>query len=99
MYSDYLRLLNLQKLIVIYNEIGNDIYLLEHLYHDLKNEGLCNKQDIFNIVQMAGKLNSLNCELYETAADIGRLNSVKFHLEREVEELQKKVDHYDALPV
>lgn len=91
MYSDYLRLLNLQKLIVIYNEIGNDIYLLEHLYHDLKNEGLCNKQDIFNIVQMAGKLNSLNCELYETAADIGRLNSVKFQLEREVEELQKKL--------
>ncbi len=67
MYSDYLRLLNLQKLITIYNEIGDDIHLLEHLYHDLKIEGLCNKQDIFNLVQMAGKLKSLNCELYEIA--------------------------------
>jgi hypothetical protein len=53
----------------------------------LKNEGLGNKKDIFNIVQLAGKLKSLNCELYQTADDIGRLNSVKFHLEKEVEEL------------
>ena len=64
MYSDYLRLLNLQKLTTIYKEMGDGIYLLEHLYHDLKSEGLGNKQDIFNIVQMAGKLRSLNCELY-----------------------------------
>ena len=97
MYSDYLRLLNLQKLIIIYNEIGNDIYLLEHLYHDLKIEGLANKQDIFNIVQMAGKLKGLNCELYAVAEDIGKLNSAKFQLEREIEELQKKLDHFDAL--
>ena len=97
MHYDYLRLLNLQKLITIYNEIGDGIYLLEHLYHDLKIEGLGNKQDIFNIVRMTGKLRSLNCELYETAEEIGKLNSAKFQLEREVEELQKKVDHFDAL--
>ena len=78
MYSDYLRLLNLQKLMTIYKEIGDDIYLLEHLYRDLKTEGPCNKQDIFNIVQMEGKLKGLNCELYEAADDIGRLNSVSF---------------------
>ena len=97
MYSDYLRLLNLQKLMTLYWEMEDDIYLLEHLYLDLKNEGLCNKQDIFNIAQMAGNLKSLNCELYETAEDIGRLNSAKFQLERDVEELQKKADHFDAL--
>ena len=90
MYSDYLRLLNLQKLITIYNDIGDDIYLLEHLYCDLKTEGLCNKNDIFNIIQMEGKLKGLNCELYETAEDIGRLNSAKFQLERDVDELHKK---------
>jgi hypothetical protein len=97
MYYDYLRLLNLQKLMTIYKEMGDDIYLLEHLYHDLKSEGLGNKRDIFNIVKMAGKLKSLNCELYETADEIGRLNSAKFQLEGEVEELEKKVDHYDSL--
>ena len=91
MYSDYLRLLNLQKLMVIYREMGDDIYLLEHLYHDLQNEGLANKQDILNIVQSEGKIKSLNCELYETAEDIGRLNSAKFHLEREVRSCRKRL--------
>ena len=76
LYNDYLRLLNMQKLMTLYNEMENDIYLLEHLYHDLKNEGLANKQDIFNLVQMSGKLRSLNCELYAVAGDIGRLNSI-----------------------
>ena len=97
MYSDYLRLLNLQKLMTIYREMEDDIYLLEHLYHDLKSEGLCTKEDIFNLVQMTGKLKSLNCELYAVADDIGRLNFVKVQLEKEVEELQKKADHYDSL--
>jgi hypothetical protein len=96
-YNDYLRLLNLQKLMTIYREMEDDIYLLEHLYNDLKSEGLCTKQDIFNLIQMAGKLKSLNCELSEVASDIGRLNSAKSHLERETDELQKRLDHYDAL--
>ena len=83
---------------IIYREMGHkDFLLLEYLYHQLKWEGLATKQDIFNIVQMAGKLQSLNCELYETAEGIGRLNSVKFQLEREIDELQKKADHFDAI--
>ncbi len=97
MYSDYLRLLNLDKLITIYNEMGDDIHLLEHLYHGLKSEGLGNKQDIINIVQMEGKLKSLNCELYAVAADIGRLNSTKFQLERDVDELTRKIGDYDDM--
>lgn len=97
MYSDYLRLLNLQKLMTIYKEMGDDIYLLEHLYLDLKNEGLCNKQDIINIVQKVGKLRNLDQALIETAADIGRLNSVKFNLEKDVDELTRKIDDYDAI--
>ena len=45
----------------------------------------------------AGWPRNLDQTLIETAVDIGRLNSVKFQLKREVEELQKKVDHYDAI--
>ena len=73
------------------------IYLLEYLYHDLKNEGLCNKIDIFNIIQMAGKLKSLNCELYEVAGEIGRLNSIKSNLERDLDDLTKRIGEYDAM--
>jgi hypothetical protein len=98
MYNDYLRLLDLQKLMTLYREMSdNDFHLLEYLYHQLKCEGLANKKDIFNIVQMDGKLKNLNCELYETAEDIGRLNSAKSNLEAEVKELQKKIDHYGSM--
>jgi hypothetical protein len=97
MYSDYLRLLNLQKLMAIYKEMGNDIYLLEHLYLDLKNEGLCSKKDIFNIVQKAGELRNLDQALIETAADIGRLNFYKSNLEKDLDELTRKIDEYDTI--
>ena len=97
LYNDYLRLLNLQKLMTIYKEMGTDIYLLEHLYLDLKNEDLCNKKDIFNIVQKAGKLRNLDQDLIETAGDIGRLNYVKAHLEKDLEELSRKIDDYDEI--
>ena len=90
-YGDFLRLLNLNKLMTLYREMGDeDFSLLEYLYSQLKWEGLATKKDIFNIVQMAGKLKSLNCELYAVAEEIGRLNSVKFHLEGEIEKLQKR---------
>jgi len=82
-HNDYLRLLNLDSLMTLYRELeDNDFNLLVYLYRQLRWEGLANKKDIFNIIQMEGNLKSLNCELYETAADIGGLNSTKFQLER-----------------
>lgn len=48
-------------------------------------------------MQMEGKLKDLNSQLYETAEDIGRLNHVKFDLEREVVDLQKTADDYHAM--
>jgi hypothetical protein len=35
--------------------------------------------------------------LIETASDIGRLNSIRFHLERDVDEMTKRIDDYDAI--
>lgn len=67
------------------------------IYRQLRQEGLANRNDILNIVQMEGKLKSLNSELYETASDIGRLNSVKSNLEVEVKELLRWVDHYNTM--
>jgi hypothetical protein len=97
-HNNYLRLLNLDSLMTLYRELeDSDFNLLVYLYRQLRWEGLANKNYILNVVQMEGKLKSINSELYETAADIGRLNHVKSKLEREVKELQKKADHYDAL--
>ena len=76
MYSDYLRLLNLQKLMTLYREMGDeDFSLLEYLYNQLKWEGLATKKDIHRIIGAAGELRNLDQALIETASDIGRLNS------------------------
>jgi hypothetical protein len=92
MYSDYLRLMNLQKLMSMYKELGDDgLYFLNYLYNQIKWEGLATKRDIQRIIGAAGELRSLDQTLIETAADIGRLNSIKFQLERDVDELTRKV--------
>ena len=79
MYFDYLRLLNLQKLMTLYWELGDeDFSLLEYLYSQLKWEGLATKKDIHRIVGAAGELRNLDQALIEAAADFGRLNSIKF---------------------
>ena len=60
-------------------------------------EGLATKRDIHRIIGAAGELRNLDQALMETAEDIGRLNSVKFQREREVDNLTRKIDEYDAI--
>jgi hypothetical protein len=88
----YLRLLSLDRLTTMYKELGNDgIDLLYYLCNQLKWEGLATKEDIHRILGAAGELRNLDQALIETAGDVGRLNSVKFQLERDVDELTRKV--------
>jgi hypothetical protein len=53
--------------------------------------------DIHRIAGAAGELRNLDQALIETAADIGRLNSIKFHLERDLDGLTKRIEEYDAM--
>ena len=97
-FNEYLQLSSKYKLMSMYRELGdNDIQLLEHLYKELKLHGLDNKNDISNIVQKEEKLKNLDRELEETAGLIGSLNFTKTHLERDVDELRKRIDHYDSV--
>jgi hypothetical protein len=97
-YNDYLRLLNLQKLMTLYRELGDeDFGLLEHLYRQLKWEGLATKKDIHRIVGAAGELRSLDQALIETASDIGRLSFYKSNLEKDLNDLTRMIDEYDAM--
>ena len=97
-YCDYLRLLNLQKLMTLYREMGDeDFGLLEYLYNQLKWEGLATKKDIHRIIEQAGELRNLDQALIETAADIGRLNSTKFQPGKGCGRADKKDRHYDAI--
>ena len=77
LYNDYLRLLNLKKLMTIYKEMGDeDFGLLEYLYNQLKWESLATKKDIHRIIEQAGELRNLDQALIEAAGDVGRLNSL-----------------------
>ena len=48
-------------------------------------------------METAGKLRNLDQVIIETASDIDRLNFFKSNLEKDVDELTRKVDDYDAM--
>ena len=82
----------------LYREMGDeDFSLPECLYSQLRWEGLTTKMDIHRIIGAAGELGNLDQALIETAEDIGRLNFVKSNLERDVDDLTKRIDEYDAM--
>ncbi len=97
-FNEYLQLSSKDKLMSMYRELGdNDIQLLEHLYKELKLHGLDNKNDISNIIQQGEKLKDLDNNLYETAEEIGRLNSLKMQLKNEVLELMEMIGHINSV--
>lgn len=59
-------------------------------------EGITTKNAISRFVEMAGRLTRLDEEELKICDQIGKLNSRKFELEREIEETLKKLDDYDV---
>ncbi len=96
LYEDYLKLLNFDKLISIYKDLGNDTYLLDHLFHEMKWEGIATKNKISRFVEMAGRITRLDEEELKICEQIGKLNSKKFKLEREIDEALKELEHYSV---
>ncbi len=62
LFEDYLRLLNFDKLITIYRELGKDIYLLDDLFFQMKQEGIATKNAISRFTEMAGRITRLDEE-------------------------------------
>jgi hypothetical protein len=96
LFEDYLRLLNLDKLITIFKELGNDIYLLDHLFFQMKEEGIATKNAISRFVHMAGRLTRLDEEELMICGQIGKLNSRMFELESEINESLKELEQYSV---
>ncbi len=96
LFEDYLLLLNFDKLINIYRELGDGIYLLDYLFHHMKYEGIVTKQAISRFTEMAGRLTRLDEEELKICEQIGKLNSKKFVLEREIDEALKELEQYNT---
>lgn len=71
--------------------------MIEHLFKELKLHGLDNKNDISSIVQQGEKLKNLDNDINEIANIIGRLNFAKMRLEGYVDDLMKRIGHYDSV--
>jgi hypothetical protein len=96
LFEDYLSLVNLDKLMSIYKELDKDIYLFHYLFHHLKCEGIATKDAISRFADMVGRLTKLDEEELRLCEQIGKLNSKKGELEREIEEALKELDNYDV---
>lgn len=59
----------------------------------MKEEGIATKNAITRFVQMAGRLSRVDEEELKICDQIGKLNSKKFELEREIEEALKELNH------
>ena len=44
LFEDYMHLVNLDKLMSIYKELGDGIYLLDYLFHHMRYEGIANQK-------------------------------------------------------
>ena len=97
-FNEYLQLSSKDKLMAIYREMGDDdIELLVYLYKELQRHGLDNRSDISTLVQQEEKLKNLDKYLDETAGIVGKLNFTRVQLERDVDDLVRRIDHYDSV--
>jgi hypothetical protein len=96
LFEDYMLLLNLDKLMAIYRDLGDGIYLLDYLFHHMKHEGIATKNAISRFTEMAGRLTRIDEEELKLCHQIGKLNSKMFELEREIDEAIKELDEYDT---
>ena len=66
------------------------------LFHEMKWEGIATKNKISRFVEMAGRLTRLDEEELKICEEIGKLNSKKFELEREIDEALKELEQYNV---
>lgn len=59
-------------------------------------KSLATKKAISRFTEMAGRLTRLDEEELKICEQIGKLNSKKFELEREIEEALKELDQYNV---
>ncbi len=58
-YKDYLRLVNMRRLVTVYEELKDDLPLFIHLYRRIKKERLT-KQDVTDIIEYQRQLKDLD---------------------------------------
>ncbi len=95
-YSDYLRLIRMDGLVKIYNELKNDFPTFFHLYRRIKKEGL-SKEDITELVENQQNLKFLEQRVELYINHIRGQQSQKLQLENEINKLKSRIGNYDGI--
>ena len=93
-YEDYLILLNMRKLVTIYNETKDDLPLFLDLYRNIKKERL-SKPQISDLLKTPSLLLGLMKKVDMHNDHLWHLHSKKEQMEKEIEEKRKKA--FDTL--
>jgi hypothetical protein len=64
--------------------------MLSHHHNRLRLHGFVNGKDFYNIVKHGAKFKNLDKAMFHSYGEIGRLNSTKIQLEKDVEEFGEK---------
>ncbi len=89
-YSDYLKLVNMQRLVNIYNNVKDDLPLFLRLYRRIKKEGL-SKHQIIELLKTPDRLLDLKKKVNLYNDDIWEMHAKKVKLEKEIEEKRKRL--------
>jgi hypothetical protein len=89
-YEDYLKLVNMRKLVAIYNDVKDDLPLFLGPYARIKKERL-NKQQIIELLKTPNRLLDLQKRVDLYNDHIWDLHSKKIKLEKELEEKMKRL--------
>ena len=89
-YEDYLKLVNMGRLVTIYEDGKDDLPLFLRLYARIKKEGF-NKQQIIELLKTPNRLLDLKKKLNVYNDNIWELHAKKVKLEKEIEEKKKRL--------
>jgi len=95
-YADYLNLINMKRLVNIYEEIGDDIAFFLYLYKRIKEEELDALDRIGELLHNIKQLSKVDHLLNQSKNQLKGLNIQRENLEIYINQLTTRLGNYDG---
>jgi hypothetical protein len=86
LHLDYQSMLNLDSLVFLYKDLGDDLRFFIELYQRLKEEGLTTMKDILEMARAQVQIRDLGTTINQLYDEIGRLNLIRMDLREKINE-------------
>ena len=94
-YSDYLCLINLKKLVVIYCELKDDLSFFLYLYRRIKDEGI-DYESVEELFHNIKELSNVSVTLSQSRKQLEEVYKAKINLQNELKMWTEKRNNYDG---